>query len=526
MQSENLLDIRKMYRNLAHAQNNIVQSTDVATSCLCNYLFKLSYPYGVVSGTEDDFVVADTAHELMSLIALRIVPEQWKYNLGKDEVEDVIKAIEKDSEDIIRETIEKTKDRVRREGKRHRPLDRSFDYDVYDRLHGLLTGLAQRIMKKYEQPKRVITEVTITNILKFHEGKVDAIFEYHGNQYGLIDWKTYNFNPVNSSGKEKWQLLANLFLANYRYAGNEDNWENCRYGSIVYYEGAYLPRLPLPEKAILKIKKDRQFAYAMMCGNNPKPERPDFCAVCDIGRTSSAEECYHYKQESYMAKEGHLPADYDRIRRFTLATRYKICRERGETYRHEIVIWQMIQKYGEEEALKLLEQAKIIHRNYIFKEAVTENDGRANDTSSSSNSLIYLAKKDSNDKEFYLEPRKVIRIIRKEDNIPLLACLSESGSIHNVGPNNLVVDFRKYTNLEHARAQLFYGDSKSYELIIIPDETNLTKTMLSPLHKWHRLASDIIVPNLIPSSSGEGNYNNNDNNWIASPDGTGENSNR
>ena len=67
MQSENLLDIRKMYRNLTHAQNNIVQSTDVATSCLCNYLFKLAYPYGVVSGTEDDFVVADTAHETHEL---------------------------------------------------------------------------------------------------------------------------------------------------------------------------------------------------------------------------------------------------------------------------------------------------------------------------------------------------------------------------------------------------------------------------------------------------------------------------
>jgi hypothetical protein len=68
-QSEKLMDIRKLYKNLNHAQNNIVQSTDVATASLCNYLFKLSYPYGIISGKDDDFVVADTTHEIMSLIA-------------------------------------------------------------------------------------------------------------------------------------------------------------------------------------------------------------------------------------------------------------------------------------------------------------------------------------------------------------------------------------------------------------------------------------------------------------------------
>jgi hypothetical protein len=49
--------------------------------------------------------------------------------------------------------------------------------------------------------------------------------------------------------------------------------------------------------------------------------------------------------------------------RFAMATRYKVCRERGGIYRHKFVISQMIEKYGEDEALRLLEQAKIIHRN-------------------------------------------------------------------------------------------------------------------------------------------------------------------
>jgi hypothetical protein len=161
-QTEKLMDIRKLYRNLVHPQNNIVQSIDIATACLCNNLFKLSYPYGVVSGKDDDFVVADTTHEIMSLIAPTIIPQNWEYNIAKDRIQERVRKIEKDSQNIINETIKNTKDRVQREGRRHKSLDQYFEYDVLDRLYGILTGLASRIMKKYEQPKRIITEITIT----------------------------------------------------------------------------------------------------------------------------------------------------------------------------------------------------------------------------------------------------------------------------------------------------------------------------------------------------------------------------
>src|SRR5215217_7710136 len=93
-QTEKLMDIRKLYKNLIHAQNNIVQSTDVATACLCNNLFKLSYPYGVISGKDDDFVVADTTHELMSLFAPCIILQNWDYNITKKQVVERVRKIE------------------------------------------------------------------------------------------------------------------------------------------------------------------------------------------------------------------------------------------------------------------------------------------------------------------------------------------------------------------------------------------------------------------------------------------------
>ena len=88
-------------------------------------------------------------------------------------------------------------------------------------MHGILTRLTPPIMKKYELPKRIITEITITNVSKNHEEGIGAILEYNGNQYGLVDWKTYEVSPVNSSGKEKWESDANLFLANHRYPRDE-----------------------------------------------------------------------------------------------------------------------------------------------------------------------------------------------------------------------------------------------------------------------------------------------------------------
>jgi hypothetical protein len=151
----------------------------------------------------------------------------------------------------------------------------------------------------------------------------------------------------------------------------------------------------------------------------------------------------------------------------------------------------MIQQFGEEDALNLLEHAKIIHRNYRFDKIEVNHD-----------SLVYLTKKDRTDKEFYVETRKIVRIIRKENNIPLLACVSKSGSIYNVKPDILIVDFRKYTTLQHAKEQLFYGDPNSYELIVIPDEINLTRRMLNPLHMLHRLAADKIIPTLICRDTG------------------------
>ena len=72
-------------------------------------------------------------------------------------------------------------------------------------------------MKKYESPKYIITEITITNVSKYHEGKIDVILEYNGNQYGLVDWKTYDVRhmmliPLIALEKKSGSFLQIYFL--------------------------------------------------------------------------------------------------------------------------------------------------------------------------------------------------------------------------------------------------------------------------------------------------------------------------
>ena len=58
----------------------------------------------------------------MSLIAPSIIPQNWEHDITKDHIQERVRKIEKDSQNIINETIRNTKDRVQRKGRRRKPL--------------------------------------------------------------------------------------------------------------------------------------------------------------------------------------------------------------------------------------------------------------------------------------------------------------------------------------------------------------------------------------------------------------------
>jgi hypothetical protein len=518
MQNNTFSNPRNLYKSLSHTQTQLVQSTEISTSCLCPYLFKLSYPIGVVR-TQQDYIVADTVHDIMSLILNDIILEQWEHK--NKNFESISQAIQKESSEIANNIIKYKKEWARGEG---REVPGNFDDDDNDRIHGILIGFAKRIMYKFERPKRALSEITITNIKNYHEGRIDAILEFENGQYGAIDWKAYNLDPVNGSGSEKWQLVANLLLLNYRYTGTEDDWSKCLFGSIVYYTNAYIPRLPLKEDTINKVKDGRNFSHETLCGRSPPAKKPPFCPICDTGSSPSCNDCQFYRQDSKLAYSGKIPPNYEQIRKTLFRKRYMILEERAETHRQKFVIGIMIDKMGEVGAIAELEKAGIVHTGYRLETITkTKMDNRSNSNIINSNNNSYQDETSislmRDDYKVFLQPRKQIRLIVKEKGIPLLACTSSSGGVKEIDGKRLTVDFRTKTMAKrainilainnasknnnknnyniHSINELNHKKNTEYlegEIIIIPDEINLTKRLLEPLHKFHKLAADILVP--------------------------------
>jgi hypothetical protein len=468
--------VRSLYRTIAKTKTHLVQSREIATTCVCPYLFKMSYPFGVSEG-ERDYLAANTVHDIMSIALPTTILCNWQEGAKKFQWVGIAERIEKDSEEIIEKAVSNAQEKIKTEEKAVASKNfnlEGFRADVEYRFHGLLVAIAKRLMVQYEQPKRALTEVTISNVNEHHEGRLDAALEFYHRQYAVLDWKTNNVNQASTGGKDRWQLISNILLANYRYSGNENNWDKFRFGAVIYYQKAYLPDLPIQQDWIDKVKNDRQFAYEVLCGGRPNTQKPKFCPICDKGGESSS-ECQFYRKDSRLAYEGKLPAEYARIRGQLIKRRYLVLDDRAETHKHKFVIQTMINNFGEKTALEELGNTSIIYGNYKID-------------SIEGNSVI-LTRSNTNHYTF-LEPRKVVRIIGKEgQNVPLLASVSEKGFVKEVDDSKLVIDLEGSIAAERAKQQL-----SLLPLTIIPDEINLTRRVLEPMHRFHKLAADVMLP--------------------------------
>jgi hypothetical protein len=459
-----VIEVRKLYSGMRKSPTHLVQSTEIATACECQHLFKLSYPYGVLKG-DKDYLTANTVHDILSLIINGPIIENWEF--GIKDYKNLATKIIGESSCIIQETIRYIREVAKQE---NRHISDDFDERVNDLTYHLIESLTRRIMKKYHQPKRATTEITISNIQNYQEGRIDALLEY-SEGYALLDWKTYSISNTISA-YEKWQLISNLLLANYRYTGSEENWKKYLFSSIVHYSGAYFPKFDTITNEKDRILVNRNFAYSVLCGQKVHAEKPKFCPVCDNNGEGS-KECKFYRQDSISAYEGKIPAQYDKMRRQFFGKRYEILKERGETNLHKYVLSILTSKYGESLAISKLEKLGIIDTTYRYNYQ--------------KNGEVYFIK-DNNENHSFLEPRKIVRIIGKEHGIPLLACISEQASVTRVLENSIVLNFRSKIALQRAEKQLFH-----LPMVILRDELNLTRIMLAPIHEFHKLAADIFI---------------------------------
>ena len=152
----------------------------------------------------------------MSLCIGNTIIEKWEF--GIKDYQSQTNSIMKESYNIIEEVTNYTKEVAKEE---NRLIPDQFEHQIQSFTHGLILSITKRLMTKFQKPNRTITEVTVTNIKNNHEGRIDGILEYSNRGYALLDWKTYDLSNT-ISGKEKWQLISNVLLGNYRYTGNEE----------------------------------------------------------------------------------------------------------------------------------------------------------------------------------------------------------------------------------------------------------------------------------------------------------------
>ena len=107
------------------------------------------------------------------------VIENWQSS--PNDCQDLTRKIVNESREIVNVIIENTLDIASSE---NRFVPDDFKDRVNETFNGLIAGITRRLMRKYEKPLRIITEVTISNVNNHHEGRIDALLEYH-NGYGL-----------------------------------------------------------------------------------------------------------------------------------------------------------------------------------------------------------------------------------------------------------------------------------------------------------------------------------------------------
>ncbi|MDE1853281.1 MAG: PD-(D/E)XK nuclease family protein [Thaumarchaeota archaeon] len=443
----------------------MVQSTEVATATVCPFLFRLSYPFGANFGT-GVFQVGIVAHEILSEALPGPILDAWGTNPSADD--STVRKIMVEMAGLNEETLTNN---IEEMTKRGFVLREHFREEVLDQARGLVQGILDGVISKQTAPHRILTEQTITNLKVHLEGRLDALLEWGGRQYGVLDWKTGNLDPIRSGGYDQWQMISNVLLANYRYHGDEDDFTGLRFAKGIYYQGSHNFRMPPSPMALAKVKQSRSYALNVLSDRSPPAQKPRFCPVCD-GCTGPVDDCYFYRYEGKLLREGTLPKPLWNIRRQLMRQAYEVIRERAVTHKDKFAIQKFVDSWGLDEALSELEKAGIIATGYRMGEV----SGRR------------VTLHGAGERRFFRQ-RAPVRLVGLESGIPLLACVNESASIVETRLGEIEVEFSRKPLTRRAIKEL-----KDLPIVVLPSEINLTRRMLQPLHIFHRMAGDVMIP--------------------------------
>jgi PD-(D/E)XK nuclease superfamily len=410
---------------------HLAQSSDIGHAVTCGLKFKLPRVMGAIPEGNESFIPGFIAHNVLES-ATETLGRLWRTSPTPNS-QDIMEAWNPFMQQVFADAREK------QQGDPESSLERYIS-QARTRLQGL-AGVLHNKMSQDPAPNRIVSEITITNPVTRHEGRIDAIFEYP--EYAeTVEWKTYADGGV--SAYDRYQTISNGMLVNYRYARAEDDF-NGNVLTIITPAKVHNPRPT--ELALDAIKEARTYMLHVLDGQRVRANLPHrfVCGSCS----------YQSACRFYMGDR----VDND-LKRMLWRRRFRILKKRERTHVNKFLAQRLSQEQ--------LTELRLAESGYRSEETAVSSTDRMN--------TLTLVKQNKYQNADLLYIGDSVRIIALEPGIPLLACVSCLGAIRESNGSRTIVD-------------VYLGNPnqlRGFQILLLRTEVDLTRRELEGLDFVHR----------------------------------------
>ena len=410
---------------------HLALSTDIAHAVTCGLKFKLPRIMGAIPEGNESFIPGFIAHNVLES-ATETLGRLWRTSPTPNSQE-IMEAWSPYMQQVFADVREKD------QGNQESNIERYIS-QARMRLQGI-AGVLHDKMSQDPAPNRIVSEITITNPVTRHEGRIDAIFEYP-DYVETVEWKTYADGGMSAYDRN--QTLSNGMLVNYRYGRAEDDFT----GNILTVITPIKAHNPRPTTlAVDAIKEARTYMLHVLDGERVRANLPSrfVCGSCS----------YQSACSFYMGDR----VDSD-LKKMLWRRRFRILKKRERTHINKFLAQRL--------SLEQLTELRLAEFGYRIEETAT--------SSSTGMRTLTLLKQNNYQNADLLYVGDSVRIIAVEPGIPLLASISCIGTIRESNDNRTLVD------VYSGNPNQLHG----FEILLLRTDVDLTRRELEGLDFVHR----------------------------------------
>jgi hypothetical protein len=410
---------------------HLALSSDIGHAVTCGLKFKLPRVMGAIPEGSESFISGFIAHNVLES-ATETLGRLWRTSPTPNSQE-IMEAWSPYTQQVFADVREKD------QGNPESNIERYIS-QARMRLQGI-AGVLHDKMSQDPAPNRIVSEITITNPVTRHEGRIDAIFEYP--EYAeTVEWKTYADGGVSAYDRN--QTISNGMLVNYRYGRAEDDFTGNTL-TVITPTKAHNPRATT--LALEAIKEARTYMLQVLHGERLRAKLPHrfVCGSCS----------YQSACSFYMGDR----VDSD-LKKMLWTRRFRILKKRERTHMNKFLAQRL--------TLEQLTELRLAESGFRIEETAP--------LPSTGMRTVTLLKQNNYQNADLLYVGDSVRIIAVEPGIPLLASISCIGTIRESNDNRTLVD------VYSGNPNQLHG----FEILLLRTEVDLTRRELEGLDFVHR----------------------------------------